>query len=224
MMSKKQIILLIFTLISFLWMTCQKQDSSDKIGNKSIETIDTLKNNGTILPQTNSSLPQKTNLLELSNDILIILKNKDFSRLIEYIHPDLGVRFSPYTFIDTLKDQKLTKVQIIEYSKSNKKILWGYYDASGEPIRYDINKYFNKFVYDVDFLKKSKKSFNEIISSSTTTNNMQEIYVGFDFTEFLFPGSDPELGGMDWKSLKLVFKKKDNRNYLVGIIHDQWTP
>jgi UDP-N-acetyl-2-amino-2-deoxyglucuronate dehydrogenase len=29
--------------------------------------------------------------------------------------------------------------------------------------------------------------------------------------------------GMDWRSLRLVFEKKNDIWYLVGIIHDQWT-
>jgi (p)ppGpp synthase/HD superfamily hydrolase len=28
---------------------------------------------------------------------------------------------------------------------------------------------------------------------------------------------------MDWRSLRLVFEKKNDIWYLVGIIHDQWT-
>jgi len=28
---------------------------------------------------------------------------------------------------------------------------------------------------------------------------------------------------MDWRSLKLVFKKYEDRFYLVGIIHSEWT-
>jgi (p)ppGpp synthase/HD superfamily hydrolase len=28
---------------------------------------------------------------------------------------------------------------------------------------------------------------------------------------------------MDWRSLRLVFEKKDDIWYIVGIIHDQWT-
>jgi hypothetical protein len=36
-------------------------------------------------------------------------------------------------------------------------------------------------------------------------------------------GFDPEYEGMDWRSLRLVFEKKNDIWYLVGIIHDQWT-
>jgi hypothetical protein len=42
--------------------------------------------------------------------------------------------------------------------------------------------------------------------------------------EYYFPGFDPQYGGMDWRSLKLVFSQADGSWNLAGIIHDEWTP
>jgi len=41
--------------------------------------------------------------------------------------------------------------------------------------------------------------------------------------EYHFPGIDPQYGGLDWRSLRLVFQQSGGEWYLVGIIHDQWT-
>jgi hypothetical protein len=37
-----------------------------------------------------------------------------------------------------------------------------------------------------------------------------------------FPGSE-EYGGIDWRSLKLVFTSTEKGNKLVAIIHSEWT-
>jgi hypothetical protein len=42
--------------------------------------------------------------------------------------------------------------------------------------------------------------------------------------EYYFPGFDPQYGGMDWRSLRLVFSDHGGTWYLAGIIHDEWTP
>jgi hypothetical protein len=49
------------------------------------------------------------------------------------------------------------------------------------------------------------------------------VYRGDSYSEFYFPGFDPKYDGMDWRALRLVFKKENEKLYLVGIIHDQWT-
>ena len=41
--------------------------------------------------------------------------------------------------------------------------------------------------------------------------------------EYHFPGFDPQYGGLDWASLRLVFQEFEGRWVLVGIIHDEWT-
>ncbi|MBK8311687.1 MAG: hypothetical protein IPL04_13125 [Chitinophagaceae bacterium] len=39
----------------------------------------------------------------------------------------------------------------------------------------------------------------------------------------IFPGSIKKFDGMDWRSIRLVFKIKDGKYFLVGVIHDEWT-
>ena len=86
-----------------------------------------------------------------------------------------------------------------------------------------IEEYFKKFIYAADFLNAEKVSINQKNGQGNSINNIVEIYKPCDFVESHFAGFDKSLGGMDWQSLRLVFKKYNDKYYLVGVVHDQWT-
>ncbi|MEO7960049.1 MAG: hypothetical protein ABIR19_00800, partial [Ginsengibacter sp.] len=102
-------------------------------------------------------------------------------------------------------------------------ISWGAYDGEGGDIRMTIGDYFKKFVYDVDFLSPEKTSYNQTMGAGNSLNNITEIYKDADFMENYFSGFDKKYDGMDWRSLRLVFKEFEGNYYLVGVVHDQWT-
>jgi len=54
-------------------------------------------------------------------------------------------------------------------------------------------------------------------------NNVKEAYPGCMFIEFLIPEIDPQFEGLDWRALRLVFKKENDKLYLTGIIHNEHT-
>ncbi len=62
-----------------------------------------------------------------------------------------------------------------------------------------------------------------MIGSSNSLNNLETVYNGCNFTESYFSGFDKKFEGMDWSSLRLVFKKHLDRFYLIAIVHDKWT-
>ena len=162
-------------------------------------------------------------LPDTAAEVVLLLKNKDFSGLSEKVHPEKGVRFSSYAFVDIAKDKVFSAEDVSVLADDTQTYNWGNYDGSGEPIQLDFNGYYEKFVYDQDFANAEKISENEIIGSGTTTNNIKEAYPDGSFTEYHFTGFDPQYEGMDWVSLRLVFEKIDQQWYLVGIVHDQWT-
>ena len=164
-------------------------------------------------------------LRDRTADLLQLLKDKNYSAFAEYIHPVEGVRFSPYGHVDTLKDVHLSKADfILLYGDgAAKKTEWGYFDGSGEPIRMTFQAYFDRFVYDVDFLNAPQKSVNKTLGRGNMINNMDSVYTGTDYTENHFPGFDEKYRGMDWRSLRLVYKMRDGEPFLVGVVHDEWT-
>ncbi|OFY83526.1 MAG: hypothetical protein A3F72_12950, partial [Bacteroidetes bacterium RIFCSPLOWO2_12_FULL_35_15] len=170
------------------------------------------------LSKSNDSL-----ILDLTHQVMMTIKNKDFKKLADYIHPTLGVRFSPYAYIDPTNDIKFTPEKFLENINVPNKLNWGSYDPSGDKIFLTINDYFLQFVYSADFLNAEKRSVNKMIGGGNSLNNLKTIYNDCDFSESYFSGFDKKLGGMDWCSLRLVFKKYNEKYYLVGIVHDQWT-
>jgi hypothetical protein len=150
------------------------------------------------------------------------LKDKDMVRLSQYVQPQLGLRFSPYASVkDT--DQVLPPDKIAGLMADSTVYTWGAYDGSGEPIDLTFADYYSKFVYDVDFANAPQLALNHRLGVSTTTDNSVEFYPTAMIVEYYFPGFEPQLDGMDWRSLRLVFMENNSTWYLVGIIHDQWT-
>ncbi len=113
--------------------------------------------------------------------------------------------------------------QVLNFLPDKKVYTWGIYDGSGLPINLTSAEYYNKFIYDVDFINAPEISYNRIIGKGSTINNAFEIYPNTIIVEYHFSGFDPKYEGMDWRSLRLVFEEKDTVWYLIGIIHDQWT-
>lgn len=162
-------------------------------------------------------------LMDLTKDILTIFKSQQYAKLDTFIHPTEGVRFSPYATVEA-SDKKFSKESFhtLVTSGKSKKMNWGSFDGSGEPIVLTPNEYFKKFVYDANFVKPEKARVNDFIGGGNSVNNLESFYQGSDFTESHFSGSK-QTGGMDWKSVRLVFKQVNGKYYLVGIVHDQWT-
>ncbi len=164
-------------------------------------------------------------LLSLTAIILTHFKNEQYSLIADYIDPIEGVRFSPYGYIDTVNNIifRHNDFSANADSSKQKKIEWGLMDGSGEPILKKFNQYIRTFVYDVDFLHPEKVAVNKFMGGGNSFNNLSSIYKTCDFTESYFSGFDKKYDGMDWRSLRLVFKLKGSTYYLVGIVHDQWT-
>ncbi|HHW22060.1 MAG TPA: hypothetical protein GXX26_04145 [Clostridiaceae bacterium] len=158
-----------------------------------------------------------------ANDVLTAIKDFDMEKLAEFIHPDKGVRFSPYGFVDVDNDLVFTADEVKNLASDSKIYLWGHYDGSGDPIGLSFQDYYRKFIYDVDFINAEKTGYNQVLGHGNALNNSFEVYKNSIIVEYHFSGIDPKYEGMDWRSLRLAFEKKNDVWYLVGIIHDQWT-
>jgi len=208
---------LLFLIVPALLFFGCNNNSKDKKKNTDTSTV---KENRTL------DTVEKNRLLKnLSAEIMVQIRNKDYQALANYVHPVYGLRFTPYAFVDTLKDVKFSPEKFsIEVTKvPQSKINWGEFDGTGDPISLTIDEYFGKFVYPADFLNAESFKVNEFIGSGSMINNLKEVYKGCDFTESHFSGFDKKYDGMDWKSLRLVFNQIEGKYYLVGIVNDQWT-
>jgi len=172
------------------------------------------------LAEQHGSLPEE--LILLGQQIVKLLKDGQYSQLVPHIDPNSCLRFSPYQYLNN-DNRIICPMEIENYIKSEEIINWGQYDGTGKPIDLTFNEYHQQFVYDRDYQKPAVVGFNCEVSSGNSINNIQEIYPDGMMIEYYFPGFDPQYGGMDWRSLRLVFVPVNDHWYLAAIIHGEWT-
>lgn len=163
----------------------------------------------------------QTDVKSLNKKILQLLKMKDYEKFAQYFHPEKGVRFSMYGYVQPKKDKIFTKDDLLKYIGTNIKFTWGEKDGTGDLLQMSLKNYLEKWVFVKDFTQ-SEFSINEIKHSGNTINNIKEIYPNSTFTENYLDGTE-EYVGMDFNSLRLVYEEFEGKLFLVGIINNQWT-
>ena len=160
---------------------------------------------------------------EFAKKIFLFFKNENYDSIAKYIHPTENLRFSQYNFADIKNDNFFSSETFLLLVKNPVPILWGSYDATGDTIFKNWIQYNRKFVFDVDFSKPEKFSINKSFSNGNSIDNLDKVYKNSQFAEAYYSGFDAKYQGLDWRTLKLVFKKHNNKWCLVGVIHNQWT-
>ena len=225
---------LFVVIISFCFFTvaCKDKAKENKVETETGEGVQAINSNADSLLtakhlQDSMKLRHRKDsiLLRLTNTILVALKNKNYSAFANYIHPVSGIRFSPYGYVDTLSHLRFSREKFIASAKDDNQemIVWGEFDGTGDPIKMTLNNYMQRFVYDVDYIKPEKRTVNDFVAAGNSLNNLSSVYKDCDFTESYFSGFKKEYAGMDWKSLRLVFKERNGKFFLIGIVHDEWT-
>jgi hypothetical protein len=156
--------------------------------------------------------------------VILALKSRNMPALSTLVHQRKGLRFSPYHAVEKGRDLLFSRSRVRNLLAGKKRYLWGEEDGSGDPIRLTYAAYHRLYVYDHDYLKAKHVTYNaENLSSGNLVNNLHESYPAAIIVEYNFPGFKEAAGGMDWKSLFLVFEKQGSDWYLVGIAHGEWT-
>lgn len=210
----------------FIALVCLVAASCNNKGTQKETQTDTLVKPDSLVNPVQMDDPTRDSiLLAMTKEVMTAFKNKQYDSLALYVHPDEGLRFSPYSFIDTTSDQVISARVVKSWAdpKNRAKILWGTEDPTDKPIHLTIDGYVKRFVYDVDFVKPDSIRVNSFIGGGNTLNNLTEVYKNCPFVESHFPGFEKRFNGMDWRSLRLVFKQKDGKFYLIGVVHDEWT-
>lgn len=175
--------------------------------------------------QTETTLDTANNFPLLNTACVVnqALRQKDYTTLSKYVHPVLGVTFTPYSTGDLESDLSFTAAQIKDLQKDTAVYTWGFEDGRGDPIRMTIEQYFARYVYDTDYTQAPMIGVDRIITNGNALENLTEAYPEARFVDFCFPSADPVNDGLDWSSLKLVFQPYGESWYLVGIVHGEWT-
>ncbi len=161
-------------------------------------------------------------LLQRAVQTLAALKAGDMNALAALTHPTRGVRFSPYPYVQDSQRVYLP-AELPAAAADPALYLWGNYDGTGDPINLSFRQYFDRFVWDQDYLSAPQIGVNVEIGKGNSINNIPDYYPGASYVEFHFPGFNPEYNGMDWVSLRLVFVYEGGDWLLVGIVHGAWT-
>ncbi|SDZ36939.1 hypothetical protein SAMN05660462_02887 [Proteiniborus ethanoligenes] len=221
------LIILVFIIIA-AGCTADNTNLEEELKKKE-EEISILKDKNKALEDKISSLESEVGV-ENTNSLLIkvievieLIKDKDMKNLSSYVHPEKGLRFTPYPYIDLQNDQVFKAQSVAELLQDTKVYTWGSYDGSGEPIELKFNDYYDKFIYDADFANPHMIGNNVTIGTGNTIDNVDEAYPNGYFVELYFKGFEPQYEGIDWRSLKLVFEELNGAWYLVSIVHGQWT-
>ncbi|MEO5567067.1 MAG: hypothetical protein ABIR92_01155 [Gemmatimonadaceae bacterium] len=152
------------------------------------------------------------------------LAARDIATLAALAHPEKGIRFTPYTHVDTARDRRLTRDRLQSQWTSADSLVWGDSDGTGEPIRLSFRQYFAKFVHDFDVGASPRIARDSApMGIGNSLNNIRAVYPAATIIEYHTPGTDPRYGGMDWRSLWVVLEQVGNDWYIVGLVHGSWT-
>jgi hypothetical protein len=166
--------------------------------------------------------PEQSQVIPLAETAIQALKGGDLAALASLAHPADGLRFSPYSYV-LPEHLAFSPEQLPRLLDDSNIYTWGNFDGSGEPIQMTFADYFSRFIYSKDFANAMQVSLDQRLGRGNTLDNSHEFYTGAIVVEYFIPGENPDYGGMDWQSLRLVFQQADGKWYLAGVIHDEWT-
>lgn len=198
-------------------IACKK--NPDKFVNDKTDSTQNIKSDSTNIDQ--NFISNEDALKQANEEIVQALKDKNYKKFADFIHPEKGVRFSMYAFVNPKEDKKFSKADFLKYQPTKTIFTWGTMDGSGDLYKATINDYLVKWTYSKDFVT-GQVSINEFQGKGNSLNNLKEIYPNADFTENFIKGSEAN-SEMDWKCLRLVFEEFQGKYYLVAVINDQWT-
>ncbi len=116
-----------------------------------------------------------------------------------------------------------TAEQTAKFALDGTAYLWGYTEGEGTPINLTPKQYFEKYVCNQDYTTAPIIGRNYIVKSGNSIENVQEVFPDCQFGELHFPGIDKQYNGMNWCTIRLVFREYEGTYKIVAVIHDQWT-
>jgi len=197
-------------------LSCDKKQDR----NPTVST-DNLKRANERTETVQESFSAEVALKKTNNELLQALKVNYYDVFANYIHPEKGVRFSMYAFVNKSEDKHFSKADFEKYYPTKTIFTWGSRDGSGEIYKATVDQYMKNWVFKKDFTK-SEYSFNRLLGKGNSLNNLKEMYPDTNFTENYVSGSDKN-GGMDWNALRFVFEEFEGKYYIVAVINDEWT-
>jgi len=162
-------------------------------------------------------------LIEEAVKILYALSSRDPLRLgmaagLERNSHD-KITFAPFAYIDTINNLPVSLDSFLRLNeKGDARHFWGIADGTGDSIILSAHMFFDKYVWNTDYLKA------DIISIDTIMKQifyMQSITSAFGkkarYVEFFLEGTD-DMGKLDWHGLRLVFIEQMGSYKIAGVV------
>ncbi|PSL48510.1 S-layer family protein [Salsuginibacillus halophilus] len=158
--------------------------------------------------------------VDTAEEIVSYLSEEDMESVADYVHPEAGVRFSPYAFVDPDEHESFNRVEAAELSDDDTVYDWGTYDGKGGPIDKTYSEYHDRFVYAEDYENEGSVAVDRRQSNGSMIDNTDEVYPSATVVEYHVPD---EGEGLEWRSLRLAMAQYDGDWHVIGIINDEWT-
>ncbi|PVE23842.1 hypothetical protein DC522_13805 [Microvirga sp. KLBC 81] len=153
-------------------------------------------------------------------EVLDALARKDFTKLASSIGEE-GLIVSPYVMIDG-GDVRLSRAEVENCATNPQMRRWGEKDGSGDPIEANCSRYFHEFVWNADYRKANEVLYNEPRQRGNEINNNHEFAPNGIVVELHIRGKSIETE-LEWKILRLIFRRSDQGLSLIAITRDVWT-
>jgi len=159
----------------------------------------------------------------VDSEIIILLNQKDYTQLADYIHPEKGVRFTPYSE-SKATDQLVTKEDFLDNEKTNSILNWGYYanpdDPEGFPIELTLNEYLETFVYQGDYIDSDAIGYNERVNHHFF---FLPEFEHIEYKDSIVVEHFIDDDSYDFLSIKIVYQQYEESWYIVAFINNEWT-
>ena len=156
-------------------------------------------------------------------EVIATIQQQNMDELSKYVHPEKGVRLSPYSNVNIESDLIWRRGVFKTALSDGTEHTWGNFHGTDRPIALSFEDYFNKFVYDRDYASARLVGYNQVLGKGTMTNNVFEVYQGAIVVEYYWTKPNVKQRGAAWRSLRLIFENVGPDWYLVGIAHGQPT-
>src|SRR5688572_31986440 len=174
-----------FALLLLLCLAaCQQRDSKTvTVPKDSATTTNNTppKDSAAVKGEVQKPLSAKdSSLVQLAEKVLTTLKNKNYKTLATYAHPDSGIFFSAFAYVRKSDSSRLSVAELNDPATPLRKVDWGAFELGDASTGLSLNRYFDKHVYDVDFLHAPLKSVNQFHNNGTDINNITEAFPNTD--------------------------------------------
>ncbi|MCT8137339.1 hypothetical protein H1D32_06015 [Anaerobacillus sp. CMMVII] len=172
----------------------------------------------------------ETMLTTNANAILTHLENESWELLMRSVHPEKGLLFSPYAYVEKDKNVTFTREEVAAFATNENKYVFGHHYAKDDSVYENTPKDFiRSILINYEYLNKKVSykltTFNQTYQpSGGIINNLSKAFPEGKYVEFFAPPQSEEQEHL-WQALRFVFEEReDKRWYLVAIVRDVHSP